>query len=99
MREKNHFDYLKERVLPYLLNTIKDRDLRMWCAGCSSGEEAYTLAMILDEFCQREKLWWDKKILATDISEKVLNIAEKGIYQKEQILPLPKLENRLFKKI
>jgi len=98
MREKNHFDYLKERVLPYLVGAIKDRDLRMWCAGCSSGEEAYTLAMILDEFCQKEKLWWDKKVLATDISEKVLKLAETGIYCKEQILPLPENWKREYLK-
>lgn len=89
MREKNHFDYLQEKVLPDLVRTIKDRDFRLWCAGCSSGEESYTLAMILDEFCQKEKLWWDKKILATDISEKVLNISGNGIYHKDQISPLP----------
>lgn len=89
MRENNHFDYLREKVLPYLKNTVKDRDLRIWSAGCSSGEEAYTIAMILDEFFQREKLWWDKKLLATDISDKVLDIARKGIYHKDQIAPLP----------
>ncbi len=88
MREKNHFDYLKEKVLPELLHIVADRDLRIWCAGCSSGEEAYTLAIILDEFCKKTKLWWDKKILATDISDKVLDIAGNGIYHKEQILPL-----------
>lgn len=89
MREKTHFDYLKEKALPNLITLVKDRDLRMWCAGCSSGEEAYTLAMILDQFCQEKKLWWDKKILATDISDKVLNIARNGVYQREQIIPLP----------
>lgn len=89
MRENNHFDYLREKVLPYLMNTVKERDLRIWSAGCSSGEEAYTLAMILDEFFQKEKLWWDKKLLATDISDRVLDIARKGIYHKEQIIPLP----------
>jgi chemotaxis protein methyltransferase CheR len=89
MREKNHFDYLREKVLPYLMHTVKEKDLRVWCAGCSSGEEAYTLAMILDEFSRQEKLWWDKKILATDISDKVLNVAGSGIYPKEQILILP----------
>lgn len=91
MREKNHFDYLRDKALPSLMNVVKDRDLRMWCAGCSSGEEAYTLAMILDQFCQEQKLWWDKKILATDISDKVLNIARKGVYPKEQIIPLPEV--------
>lgn len=91
MREKSHFDYLRDKALPSLMNVVKDRDLRMWCAGCSSGEEAYTLAMILDQFCQEQKLWWDKKILATDISDKVLNVAKRGIYQKEQIIVLPEV--------
>lgn len=98
MREKNHFDYLKEKALPNLVPMVKDRDLRMWCAGCSSGEEAYTLAMILDQFCHENKLWWDKKILATDISDKVLNLAKKGIYPKEQVTPLPELWKREYLK-
>lgn len=98
MREKNHFDYLRDRALPSLMNVVKDRDLRIWCAGCSSGEEAYTLAMMLDQFCQEQKLWWDKKILATDISDKVLNIAKKGVYQKEQIIPLPEVWKRDYLK-
>lgn len=94
MREKNHFDYLREKVFPYLVNSVRDRDLRIWSAGCSSGEEAYTIAMLLDEFFKEEKLWWDKKILATDISEKVLNIAKNGVYHKEQIAPLPEAWKR-----
>ncbi|AGF59231.1 MULTISPECIES: CheR family methyltransferase [Clostridium] len=89
MREKDHFDYLKEKVLPYMVNTIRDKDLRIWSAGCSSGEEAYTLAMILDEFFKENQLWWDKKLLATDISEKVLKMAKEGIYHKDQISSLP----------
>lgn len=89
MRENDHFEYLRNMVLPYLVNSIKDKDLRIWSAGCSSGEEAYTIAMILDEFFRDEKLWWDKKILATDISEKVLSMAKTGIYEKEKISLLP----------
>ena len=96
MREKNHFDYLRENVLPHLVNGVKDRDLRMWSAGCSSGEEAYTIAMILNEFFKESKLWWDKKLLATDISEKVLNIAKEGIYHKEQVAPLPEVWKREY---
>lgn len=89
MREKSHFDYLRDTVLPYLANVIKDRDLRIWSAGCSSGEEAYTLAMILDEFFSEGSKWWDKKILATDISDNVLSIAREGIYHEERISNLP----------
>ncbi|EHJ02224.1 MCP methyltransferase, CheR-type [Clostridium sp. DL-VIII] len=91
MREKNHFEYLRDTVLPYWAQNIKDKDFRMWSAGCASGEEAYTIAMILDSFFAEKKLWWDKKILATDISEKVLNIAREGIYQKDKISPLPEV--------
>ena len=89
MREPDHFSYFKDHVLPYLSQTVRDKDLRIWCAACSSGEESYTLAMILNEFFSSGKPGWDKKILATDISEKVLQIAQKGIYENERIAPLP----------
>ncbi|HWQ31163.1 MAG TPA: CheR family methyltransferase, partial [Negativicutes bacterium] len=89
MREPDHFYFFKDKVLPYLSRTIGDRDLRIWCAACSSGEESYTLAMILDEFFGNEKKAWDTKVLATDISDKVLTIARKGVYSNERIAPLP----------
>ncbi len=100
MREPNHFYYFRDSVLPILEDTLKDRDLRIWSAGCSSGEEPYTLAMIIDEFLGKKKVWWDTKILATDISSKVLDQAIKGIYANEEIASLPvswKLD--YFKKI
>ncbi|MCX7708979.1 MAG: protein-glutamate O-methyltransferase CheR [Clostridia bacterium] len=89
MREADHFYFFRDKVLPYLANTIKDRDLRIWCAASSSGEESYTLAMIIDEFFGNEKAGWDTKVLATDISETVLDIARKGVYSNERIAPLP----------
>jgi chemotaxis protein methyltransferase CheR len=89
MREADHFFYFRDKVLPFLKSTVKDKDLRIWCAGCSTGEESYTLAMIIDEFFGNEKIWWDTKILATDISEKALNIARKGVYSNERIASLP----------
>lgn len=89
MREADHFYYFKDKVLPKLVSNIKDKDLRIWCAACSTGEEAYTLAMIIDEFFGKEKSSWDTKLLATDISEKVLNIAKQGIYSREDIASLP----------
>lgn len=89
MRETDHFYYFRDKVLPYLANTIKDKDLRIWSAGCSSGEEPYTLAMLVDEFFGMDKKLWDSKILATDISSKVLDTAIKGIYSREEISPLP----------
>ncbi|MCX8131663.1 MAG: protein-glutamate O-methyltransferase CheR [Clostridia bacterium] len=90
MRESQHFDYLKKNVLPYLAEKEKSRkDLRIWSAGCSTGEEPYTLAMILSDFFGLEKPQWDTKVLATDISSKVLNAADKGIYSNEHIASLP----------
>ena len=88
MREKNHFIYFKDKVLPYLYKTVKDKDIRIWSAGCSTGEEPYTISMIMDEFFQEEKILWDTKILATDISGKVLDIARKGKYSNEKIASL-----------
>ncbi len=89
MREPDHFYIFRDKVLPYLADTVREKDLRIWCAASSSGEESYTLAMIMDEFFGKEKLWWDTKILATDISEQVLEVARKGIYSNERIAPLP----------
>lgn len=89
MRETDHFYYFRDKVLPYLSNVVADNDLRIWCAASSSGEESYTLAMVLDEFFGNNKMLWDTKILATDISEKVLDIAKKGIYSSERIASLP----------
>lgn len=89
MRENAHFAYFQEVVLPYLKKTVQSRDLRIWCAACSTGEEAYTLAMIIDEFFGKEKLFWDTKILATDISGRVLEIAKQGVYTAERMEPLP----------
>lgn len=85
MREPEHFQYFKNKVLPYFHERIKDRDLRVWSAGCSSGEEPYTLAMILEEYFEREKDPWDKKILATDISANVLQKAIEGVYDAEAL--------------
>jgi len=89
MREADHFYYFRDMVLPYLASTAREKDLRIWSAGCSSGEESYTLAMIIDEFLGKERMWWDSKVLATDISVKVLEEASKGIYGNERIATLP----------
>jgi Methylase of chemotaxis methyl-accepting proteins len=89
MREVDHFYFFRDKVLTYLSKTVKDKDLRIWSAACSSGEEPYTLAMIIDEYFGKEKMLWDTKILATDISNNVLDIAQNGIYTKEGIAALP----------
>lgn len=87
MREVDHFEYLKTIVLPFVETIAFDKDIRIWCAGCSSGEESYTLEMILTDYF-KTKGKWDTELLATDISTAVLRKAINGIYTKEQIKPL-----------
>ncbi|MCR4436805.1 MAG: protein-glutamate O-methyltransferase CheR [Clostridiales bacterium] len=89
MREPGHFYYFRDNVLPYLASTIKNKDLRIWSAGCSTGEEAYTLAMIMQDYFGTEKPLWDTRVLATDISSKVLETAKKGEYRNKDIEAIP----------
>ncbi len=99
MREADHYNYLRSTVLPVLENTISDRDLRVWSAGCSSGEEPYTLAFILEEYF-KDKRYWDKQILATDISVSALTSAQNGVYDEKQVSVLPPIWRlNYFKKI
>ena len=90
MREAAHFKYFRDTVLPYLEANSKTKDLRIWSAGCSSGEEPYTLAMLIADYFGTLKSMWNTEILATDISQKVLDMAEKGVYSEEAVDTLPK---------
>jgi chemotaxis protein methyltransferase CheR len=90
-REPKHFDFLLNRVLPNLVRSesaISNSRINIWSAGCSSGEEPYTLAMILSEFFSAIGQG-GFSILATDISTRVLNIAQKGIYPEDSVEPVP----------
>lgn len=89
LREVDHFYYFRDNILLYLSNNLKNKDIRIWSAGCSSGEEPYTLAMIIDEFFGKSKVFWDAKILATDISSEVINTAVKGEYSNEDLDVVP----------
>ena len=101
MREPDHFYYFKSQVLPYWASMLKgSKDLRVWSAGCSSGEEPYTLAMIISDFFGAEKSIWDTKVLATDISMNVINTAKKAVYSNEQIEVVPSdWKKKYFRKI
>lgn len=84
MREPEHYTFLKETILPYMVKTCsKDHILRIWSAACSSGEECYTTAMLIDQYFGAEKAKWDTRILATDISQSVISKAKAGIYSEE----------------
>lgn len=90
-RESDHFDYLSERVLPERhqqgWGTARN-PLRVWSTACSTGEEPYTLAMVLEEF-RAERRGFEYGILATDISTRALEQGQKGIYPEERIEPVP----------
>jgi len=82
-REAGHFDYMKNEVLPKYVNENK-KTIRIWSAGCSTGEEPYTIAISLLEYF-KDKTLPDIKILATDIDTKVLETAMEGVYKEETV--------------
>ncbi|HEX9777900.1 MAG TPA: protein-glutamate O-methyltransferase [Geopsychrobacteraceae bacterium] len=89
-REAAHFGFMSEVVLPALVDNYgagMNRPLRVWSAGCSSGEEAYTLAMVLSEAAEAMP-GFEFSILATDISTLVLEKARQGIYPMERVEPV-----------
>ena len=99
-REKEHFNYLVDKALPEVVPQIKDHDIRVWCAACSSGEEAYCLAMLLMDYFGDDYPKWDAGILATDISARVLDIARQGVYPADRVQEVPPMmKNRYFTKI
>ncbi len=101
-RESGHFDFLTNGALQEILTNKRNENsnsLKIWCAGCATGEEPYTLAMVLKEYFNKEIINWDVKILATDISYPALTQSQNGIYQKEKIDPIqPLYRNKYFKK-
>ncbi len=98
-RENSHFEYLSAKVLPEWkekIQTTGKLDFRMWCAGCSSGEEAYVLAMLQLEFFGSEYSRWNAGLLATDISARVLNMAREGEYDEERVAGLPPILRKRY---
>lgn len=89
MREPAHFDFLSQKVLPELVEKNKNKEIRIWSAGCSSGEEAYTTIMVIRDQLGMQHKAWDYRILATDISEKVMEKAKEGLYNPESLKDVP----------
>ncbi|GAF81234.1 unnamed protein product, partial [marine sediment metagenome] len=101
-RENGHFEYLAQTALPrFAAGASKSgvRRIRAWSAGCSSGEEPYSMGICLQENLP-EFSRWDVRILATDLSTKVLGKAAQGVYEAERVEQVsPELRNRYFTRV
>lgn len=88
MRESKHFTLLQNTILPELLKKGQ-KEINIWSAGCSSGPEPYTIAMIANEVLGSKRLLYKVNILASDISQRVLSIAKEGTYEEDSLKELP----------
>lgn len=97
-REGHHFDYLRDTLLPGLMREKSDRKIRIWSAGCSTGEEPYSIAMTVKEAIP-DSAGWDVRILATDLDTNVLKKGESGIYDSDRVTGINKQKlKRWFRK-
>lgn len=97
-RERQHFEFLQERFLPTLMERRRKQNnhkMRAWSAGCSSGEEPYTIAISLLDAIEGQGRW-DVKILATDISTRMLERAKAGVYDSERVSPVPTMQKQKY---
>jgi two-component system CheB/CheR fusion protein len=83
-RDTDAFAFLKSEILPKLVARARERDrvLRFWAAGCATGEEPYSLAMLLTDILGAELPQWSVKIFATDLDEAAINFARRGLYSE-----------------
>src|SRR6266581_2579039 len=101
-RDPNAFAYLKSDVLPKLIAQARARDhiLRFWTAGCATGEEPYSLAILLTDLLGSELLEWSVKIFATDLDEAAINFARRGLYSENLLKGLPaEYRDRFFEHV
>jgi len=96
-REPDHFEYLVQKALPELISRVgSERRILVWSAGCSTGEEPYTLAIVMNDFGLTHP-GFQFRVLATDISTTVLKKATLGIYSEEAVRTVaPELRRRYF---
>lgn len=90
-RDGETFNYLRTEILPTIIEKARKRDrvLRFWSAGCATGEEPYSLAMILADMLEGEIGEWSIKIFATDLDEASINFARRGVYSEALLKDVP----------
>jgi len=102
-RENAHFKFFENHLLPELTKKIEQsqsHDLRIWSAGCSTGEEPYMLVILMMDYLESRYNLWSAGVLATDIDSNVLKFAQKGEYPEERFNKMPpQYKFRFFKKI
>ncbi|MEO8970918.1 MAG: CheR family methyltransferase [Ktedonobacteraceae bacterium] len=101
-RDMDAFMYLKNEILPRLIEQARsqDRVLRFWTAGCSTGEEPYSLAMLLTEALDMELPDWNIKVFATDVDESAITFARRGIYSENLLKNVPpEYRERFFERV
>lgn len=98
-REPVHFDFVSSYILPEFVKSSKPvKNLKIWSAGCSSGEEPYTIAIVLFEFLENHP-GFDFSILGTDISTNILQKAIDAVYKEDRIVGIPyELKRKYFLK-
>jgi chemotaxis protein methyltransferase CheR len=96
MRESRHYDFLTSTVLPEMNDRARSGELRIWSAGCSSGEEPYTIAITLKKYMESRGRQWSTRILATDISDNVLSLARGGVYSQMQLKDLDQMSKDMY---
>ncbi len=97
-RDADAFTYLKNDILPTLISRARQRDhvLRLWTAGCATGEEPYSLAMLLADLLRAELPEWSIKIFATDLDEAAITFARRGLYSENLLSGVPREYQDLF---
>lgn len=101
-RDVEAFSYIKSEILPKLIARSRERDrvLRFWTAGCATGEEPYSLAMLLTDLLGAELPEWSIKIFATDLDEAAVNFARRGLYSENLLKGMPaEYKDRFFERV
>ena len=94
-REAAHFDFMKEVALPNFISNHSEKTFKVWSSASSSGEEAYTIAMVISEFIENNRKI-DFEILGTDISARILEKAKLGIYPMDRVDVIPLSQKKKY---